>query len=242
MTNNIANTSSTTDIAIAQENSVGIAGIEGFSKDVVLKRTPYLVMVQGSDNTIKDKYKAVDGEFWTNMGEKIADAEKPFEFILLKTNKIFKELEVEASPDGKLNTRARTLQVLDMKEFYSLPNPAEKAKSDELIVFKDSEGNVDRVFLPTFILLGFVAGKPYQMSMWTFSKVQTAEEIVAALASARVQRPVDLVFELSSEKIKNREGRSYWKIGTKVARKSTKKDIEGIAEYLDLEIDINEAE
>lgn len=241
---NIVNTNNTdsAEVALAQENSIGIAGIEGFGKDVVLKRTPYLIMVQGSDNTLKDKYKANDGEFWTNAGEKIADAEKPFEFILLKTSKIYKELEVEVSDSGKLNTRAKALQVLSMHEFHNLPKPAQKTKSDELIVFKDAEGTVERVFLPTYILLGFVDNKPYQMSMWTFSKVATSEDIVAALAVAKVSRPVDVVFELVSEKTKNKDGRSYWKIASKVARKSTKKDIEGIADYLDLEIEIDEAE
>jgi len=231
----------TTEIAnINGGNALSIPGLEGISRDDILKHTPYLILVQGNNN-MKDEFPDIkDGDIVSTEGTKF---EQPLEFILIKTKMLYKQKEVDIGKDGKLKEDAPTLAVLDAAA-YSKLTPHTKEQMGIYELHKDKKGEITGIFLPDLVFLGVANGMPYQISFKSFMKRKSAEKILASVVTSLVaykaSNPYELVVELRARKAKStRNAISYFSLDGRVSRRATQEELEIVQLYTGIDIDVH---
>lgn len=228
MTSQIAN--------IESSNALSIPGLEGISRDDILKHTPYLILVQGN-NPLKDEFPSIkDGDIVGNDGTPFG---QPVDYILLKSKLVYIQKEIEIGKDGKLKAEAPTIAVLDAAEYNKLV-PHTKDQMDTYEIHKDKKGEITGIFLPNLIFLGLANGAPYQISFKSFMKRKAAEKMLASVITSlityKAKNPYEVVLELRARKAKSRSGIGYFSLEGRVSRRATQEELEVVQLYTGIDI------
>ena len=224
-----------------------VPDVEGLEMSELTQYLPYLVLIQGSSNPLKDEFPDVkDGDIISNDGTPL---DQPLEIQLLKGKIVYIEREVKLDKDGKLdNMSAGKIGNKDNKEFLDFQSDwvsqGHSCTSEgNLIYCTTADGELKRIFESSLIMLVLVGKLPYQISFKSVSKQVAAKKMLASLYRQmdRLGKTnlFELVVRLKSRKQKNQAGISYFSFDSQFSREATPEEVAAGRKFIGVDVDLD---